>query len=333
MGAAIKPIESFHVVEGYRLRQKEPYGFTSLSICLPRPFFPEFVKRFLKRVEKRNRPYIKANTTPAHGVTKFADMSEKEFRATYLNCPTADIALEHNNWKRTICKSILISEDIHGDVVNKSVDWRQRGYVGSVVNQGKCCGCWAASIVGVMETMAANKRKKFQQFSIQQLIDCDYDTSHCRGANLISALDYMCLKNMEVAKAEEYPDTWVDGNCQDIKVHGQWKLYGYTYSWNLDVNSTLRLLAQHGPLVVQVNAHMWDSYVAGGVLQWHCSDDPSLMSHAVQLVGYDLNAEVPYYIVRNSWGKDFGEDGYLRLQVAGNLCGVRNFVTVLDVTQ
>lgn len=79
-----------------------------------------------------------------------------------------------------------------------------------------------------------------------------------------------------------------------------------------------------------VNAVSWQNYL-GGIIQFHCSGSHGLLNHAVQIVGYDLDAQIPHYIVRNSWGADFGDKGYLYIGIGQNLCGIANEVLALDV--
>lgn len=79
-------------------------------------------------------------------------------------------------------------------------------------------------------------------------------------------------------------------------------------------------IANHGPVAAAVNALTWQNYV-GGVVQYHCENTWASMNHAVQIVGYDRTGDTPYYIVRNSWGTNFGDQGYIYLAVGGNMCG------------
>lgn len=89
----------------------------------------------------------------------------------------------------------------------------------------------------------------------------------------------------------------------------------------------LKLLATNGPVAVGINGQTWQNYI-GGVIQFHCDGE---LSHAVQIVGYDLTAEVPYYIVRNSWGEDFGDNGYLYVAIGNNMCGLAYEVAAVTV--
>lgn len=92
----------------------------------------------------------------------------------------------------------------------------------------------------------------------------------------------------------------------------------------------LRHLATKGPIVAAVNAISWKYYL-GGVIQYHCDSDYELLNHAVAIVGYDLNATVPYYIVKNSWGPRFGDHGYVKVAIGRNLCGIANRVSFIEL--
>lgn len=89
-------------------------------------------------------------------------------------------------------------------------------------------------------------------------------------------------------------------------------------------------LANHGPVAVAVNAINWQFYL-GGVIQFHCSGSPENLNHAVQIVGYDQTASVPHYIIRNSWGVEFGDKGYIYIAIGKNICGIANEISSLDV--
>lgn len=89
-------------------------------------------------------------------------------------------------------------------------------------------------------------------------------------------------------------------------------------------------LAHHGPVAVAVNAVNWQNYL-GGVIQFHCDGGPKHINHAVQIVGYDRSAPVPHYIVRNSWGVEFGHNGYLYIAIGSNLCGMA-FILLFEVS-
>lgn len=82
----------------------------------------------------------------------------------------------------------------------------------------------------------------------------------------------------------------------------------------------MTLLVRHGPLVAAVNALSWQNYL-GGVIQFHCDGSFINLNHAVQIVGYDAEARIPHYIIKNSWGSSFGNEGYIYVAIGKNLCG------------
>jgi cathepsin O len=85
-----------------------------------------------------------------------------------------------------------------------------------------------------------------------------------------------------------------------------------------------------GPLTVALNALNWQFYV-GGIIQFNCDARIKFLNHAVQIVGYDLSAEIPHYIIRNSWGLQFGNSGYMKIAIGNNVCGIANQVSRIIV--
>lgn len=82
----------------------------------------------------------------------------------------------------------------------------------------------------------------------------------------------------------------------------------------------MELLANHGPVAAAVNALTWQNYL-GGIIQYHCDGSFAMLNHAVQIVGYDNTGPTPFYIVRNSWGTYFGNNGYIYIGIGKNMCG------------
>lgn len=104
-----------------------------------------------------------------------------------------------------------------------------------------------------------------------------------------------------------------------------------THSFVGEEEKILNLIVNHGPVIVAVNGLLWQNYL-GGIIQFHCDGSIDSLNHAVQIVGYDRTGDIPHYIVRNSWGHRFGNKGYLKIQIGGNVCGLANQVSTVDVT-
>merc|ERR1712136_667008 len=161
------------------------------------------------------------------------------------------------------------------------VDWRKQGVVTDVKNQGQCGSCWAFCTTEMIESYAGIATGSTPELSSQQVTSCTPNPLSCGGT----------------------------GGCM-----GSIPQLGYTTLTANDQDAVMTHLAEVGPLAVAVYASGWGSY-SGGVYDGCDFESNIALNHAVQLVGYGTDAsEGDYWIVRNSWGSRWGEDGYIRLQ-------------------
>ncbi|KAK6173171.1 hypothetical protein SNE40_016677 [Patella caerulea] len=259
---------------------------------------------------------------PVYGVTKFSDMSPEEFKKIYLEdlqSPKWNLK-ENNHTPMDRIKKLKIPQ---------KVDWRLKGIISSVKNQKSCGACWAFSSVETIESMySKEKGTAVPNLSVQEVIDCSVNNDGCLGGDTCQALLWL-QRGKPLVEQTSYPLTDKNQVCQilssaSLSVH----VANYTCMHYVgDENNMLTMLATVGPLTVTVDATTWSNYV-GGIIQYHCS---AFNNHAVQIVGYDLTGDVPYYIVRNSWGTDFGDNGYLYIKIGENLCGIATRVSSLMV--
>jgi len=130
---------------------------------------------------------------------------------------------------------------------------------------------------------------------------------------------------------KDYPYTATGGSCKFILSDVVAKITGYKFGTIPEDETTMRdNLASWAPLSICVDAPYWQDYQGGIFTEWQCDDVPAL-DHCVQAVGYNTTAPMPYWIVRNSWGMDWGEDGYIRLQYGTNTCGLTFVVTCATI--
>lgn len=87
------------------------------------------------------------------------------------------------------------------------------------------------------------------------------------------------------------------------------------------------MIANYGPVAVALNAAPWQSYV-GGIIKDECDGVESNINHAVLIVGFDRSTEVPYYIIQNSWGEEFAENGFVKIAFGHNTCGIASEVSL-----
>lgn len=105
----------------------------------------------------------------------------------------------------------------------------------------------------------------------------------------------------------------------------------YLFSFIDDEIKLLEIIANYGPVAAAVNALPWQHYVSG-IIQNDCSGDVKQLNHAVQIVGFDRSGSVPHYIIQNSWGSDFGENGYMRIAFGKNICGIASQVSLAKLS-
>lgn len=187
--------------------------------------------------------------------------------------------------------------------------------------------------------------------SEQEIISCDKDEPDgggCDGGDLPTAFAWV-IKAGGMDSMSDYPDSSArsgrTGKCTWSKKTVA-KITNWTYAVhpcaydehakggkcaNQDEDGVKAALATFGPLSVCVNAGSWDFY-EGGVLRGKCSGAWAKLDHCVQLVGYDTTASTPYWKVRNSWGKSWGEKGFIRLPMGENACGIADEVTYVKAS-
>ncbi|XP_062199618.1 ervatamin-B-like [Phragmites australis] len=264
---------------------------------------------------------------------KFADLTNEEFRAKMLGFGPQSRA-EHISTPSTMtCVERAMPEE-NTDDPPKSVDWRAKGAVAPVKNQGNCGSCWAFSAVAAIEGINQIKNGELVSLSEQELVDCDAEAVGCAGGYMSWAFEFV-MKNRGLTTEGNYPYQGTNGACQTPKLkESAVSIAGYR---NVTPNSEPELLraaaAQPVSVAVDAGSFMWQLY-GGGVFTGPCSAD---LNHGVTVVGYgETGADADgdgggepgqkYWIVKNSWGPEWGVDGYVLLQrdagVASGLCGI-----------
>lgn len=92
----------------------------------------------------------------------------------------------------------------------------------------------------------------------------------------------------------------------------------------------MEIIANYGPVTAIVNAMSWQHY-RDGIIQNDCDGDVEHLNHAVDIIGYDSSGAIPHYIIQNSWGRDFGENGYLRIAYGNNTCGIASQISLVKL--
>ncbi|XP_041466672.1 cathepsin O-like [Lytechinus variegatus] len=259
-----------------------------------------------------------------YGITKFSDLTVEEFKSEYLGAiRTPDQNLSIPRPFQRPFKSVPSVYDLRS--IKPSV-------VTPVRNQKSCGACWAFSVVETMETQIALKYKHLTELSVQELVDCGTAAGDggCRGGVPCKTLHWLNQTKTSLVPESTYPYKAKKGDCRIIKNSTLNAVVSDFSCGNYTINEEVMpsMVYNHGPLSISVDAEAWQYYL-GGIIQYHCT--PSYLNHAVQIVGYDMSGDIPFYIVRNSWGADWGIDGYLKIKIGNNVCGVASAVQTISV--
>ncbi|XP_061541160.1 cathepsin O isoform X2 [Phycodurus eques] len=230
-----------------------------------------------------------------YGINQFSSLSPKEFRDLYLRATSE----RTTPFLRAKAKELPAK-----------FDWRDRAVVGPVQNQQACGSCWAFSVVGAVQAANAIAGSRLEELSVQQVVDCCFQNGGCNGGSPTKALLWLRTTKVKLVPQSDYPYTAKNGMChfflQSQRGVGVGNFTAHNFSGQEEAMKAE--LAERGPLSVVVDAVSWQDYL-GGIIQHHCSS--RWPNHAVLLVGYDATGEIPFWIVQNSWGRDWGSEGYV----------------------
>jgi len=272
--------------------------------------FENFKASKIRAAEKNAK-----STKAQYGITKFSDMSTEEFRTTVL--------MKNKITPTKEARSVIAPKQL--DAVPVALDWRNQGAVTPVKNQEQCGSCWAFSVTENVESMwilAGKGTNSTVDFAPQQIVSCDTSDEGCDGGNPPTAYAYIIgAGGME--SEQDYPYTAEDGTCTFTSSDVVGTISSWKYATTEGDETTLQSnLASWGPLSICVDASNWQDYQSG-VMTWDECAWINELDHCVQLVGYNTEqSDNPYWMVRNSWGTDWGVEGYIWLQMWEDTCGI-----------
>jgi len=207
------------------------------------------------------------------------------------------------------------------------MDWRDRDVVTPVKNQGHCGSCWTFSTVAAVEAHMKKVTGKTLDLSEQQLVDCagNYDNHGCRGGLPSHAFEY--IKDIGGIDDEtSYPYKAVDEpTCSFNPNQVASRVIGSVNITQGDEDELLDAIAFVGPVSIAFQVYGNFRMYSGGVYtSTDCGNKPENVNHAVLAVGYghDKESGMNYWIVKNSWGPEWGEAGFFKIQRGVNMCGV-----------
>ncbi|CBI27807.3 hypothetical protein VitviT2T_016273 [Vitis vinifera] len=268
----------------------------------------EIFSENLKLIRSTNRkglPYTLA-------VNQFADWTWEEFRRHRLGAAQNCSATLKGNHKLT---DVILPE---------TKDWREDGIVSPIKDQGHCGSCWTFSTTGALEAAYAQAFGKGISLSEQQLVDCAgaFNNFGCHGGLPSQAFEYIKY-NGGLDTEEAYPYTGLDGTCKFSSENIGVQVLD---SVNITLGAEDELkhaVAFVRPVSVAFEVvHDFRFYKKGVYTSGTCGSTPMDVNHAVLAVGYGVEDGVAYWLIKNSWGENWGDNGYFKMELGKNMCGV-----------
>ncbi|XP_050384140.1 zingipain-2-like [Argentina anserina] len=260
------------------------------------------------------------NKTYKLSLNQFSDMTKEEFLRRYTGFEAPNVTSNSSNIKS------FGYQDLSETDVPTRVDWREKGAVTPVKEQGVCSSCWAFSVVATIEGITKIKSDQLISLSEQQLVDCNRDDINrgCAGGNMEDAFKYI-EANGGITTEENYQYKGIDDTCDTTKTNDYAaKITGYEMVPPNNENDLLKAVSmQPVSVAIDANADEFRTY-ASGVFSGNCGTN---LMHAVTIVGYGTTEDgIDYWLVKNSWGESWGEKGYMRILRNANppegLCGI-----------
>jgi len=260
----------------------------------------------LALIDKHNA----GNSTWRMGINQFADLRPEEFKALHLSNVVLPV--------ETPALSTLESQSSVLRVFAEDIDWRTKGAVTPVKTQGACGSGWAFAATGAIEAYWKLKTGNLLSMSEQQLVDCAGSSGNagCFGGTSSNAMTWIS-KNDGICFGKDYPYTALMGVCQmtckpEVKLAGVQK--------NRGEPALVKAIAQL-PVAVGIDASNIQLYKSG-VFSGPCTQ---LMNQGVLVVGgVSSGPTQPYWLVKNSYGPQWGMNGYILMEQGLNLCGMAN---------
>jgi cathepsin L len=267
----------------------------------------------LQKINAHNELYAQGLSSYYQGENQFTDMTNTEFRR------------KMNGFKLTTTPNPgNFAPGLNDGVLADTVDWRTKGYVTPIKNQGQCGSCWAFSTTGSLEGQHFKATGKLVSLSESNLVDCSqkFGNQGCNGGLMDQAFKYI-IHNKGIDTEVSYPYKAEDRKCEFKTAD-----VGATEASYKDVVSgseadLQKAVAEVGPISVAIDAShdSFQSYKGGVYDEPACSTTE--LDHGVLAVGYGTEGTKDYWIVKNSWGESWGEKGYILMsRNKSNQCGI-----------
>jgi len=298
----------------------------------------------VRKIKQHQAAAVAAGEQPWLGINKFTDMSAEEFKNSgYIMKESLKVGQQ--DARSCLANGVTLDRSKLPEDTPTSWDWRTKGVVKPIQNQGQCGSCWAFSTIASIETALALNNSQLSKLSEQEIVDCSTGcvledgqqvcNQGCNGGWPWSALTDIISWNGEELETV-YPYTGVDGTCARTAANTLLPISNYTCLSGPGLASEDDMAAfvyQNGVISIAMDAGILQSYKKGIIKPGRFFDSCSKtqLDHAINIVGFGVESNENYWIVRNSWGADWGEDGYFRIIRGEGACGLNAGVVFPNV--
>jgi C1A family cysteine protease len=248
------------------------------------------------------------------GINQFTDLTPQEFKDQYVGGLKTEVGSYG-------CGSFSSS----GAGLPTSVDWRTKGAVTSVKDQGQCGSCWTFSATGAVEGAWAIAKGQLIDLSEQELVDCatgiSYGSHGCSGGQMEGAFKFI-IQNGQCSLSS-YPYTAKDGTCQKCSAVAHISSCSDVKP-NDQVSLKAAVAKQPIAVAIEADTRYFQSYSGGILTSTSCGTN---LDHGVLVVGYGTENGIDYWLVKNSWGTSWGDKGYVKIARSSSIndagiCGI-----------
>jgi len=293
---------------------KKDHGKSYASIEEETARFFIFISN-LREIDAHNQQFQAGQKSFSMAMNQFGDMTNEEFRATMNGFKMSKNAPKSENFQPS---NVQIPE---------TVDWRDKGYVTEVKDQKQCGSCWAFSATGGLEGQHFKQTGKLISLSEQNLVDCSWGEGNegCGGGWMDSAFTYI-KKQAGVDTEVTYPYEAKNGKCRWTQSNVGANDTGFVDIKTGSESDLENAIATIGPISVAIDASRlsFQFYQSGVYDESRCKNGLDDLDHGVLAVGYGATDKgEKYYIVKNSWGLTYGDNGYILMsREKNNQCGI-----------
>ncbi|KAK9714558.1 hypothetical protein RND81_06G103000 [Saponaria officinalis] len=283
-------------------------------------------KNFKENMERINKFNYNGTSKSSYTLraNEFTDLTSEELRSTRKGSRSQLYRLD-----KILMNELNVSAfsyDGGQSNIAPFVDWRMSGAVTPIKNQGSCGSCWAFATVAAIESINQIKTVNLVSLSEQDLLDCLNSPGNggCSGGVMQDAFSFIAQGN-RLPTEDEYPYRGEPRQCiwpPGGDPPGSVTISNYKYLLQPNDFTALKQALNQQPIAISIDSSSFDfEHYGGGIFDGQLR--MNYVDHDLLLIGYGIDENgVNYWLLKNSWGENWGEDGYMRLLMDVNQCPI-----------